>query len=115
TDPTPEHDEADSEPIPVLRFYTRPGCVFSYALRRQLDKIPLPFDVIDIWDDPEAGAFVRSVARGHETVPTVAIGEHALVNPTPGEVVGLVAAVAPELLPEGMLTPRPSRLKRLFG
>lgn len=38
--------------------------------------------MVNIWDDPEAAAFVRSVARGNETVPTVAVGEIAMVNPS---------------------------------
>lgn len=36
---------------------------------------------VNIWEDDEARAFVRSVARGYETVPTVTVGERAMVNP----------------------------------
>jgi glutaredoxin len=41
------------------------------------------YDEVNIWDDPEAAAFVRSVANGNETVPTVVIGGVAHVNPPP--------------------------------
>jgi len=41
----------------------------------------------DIWDDPEAASFVRSVANGNETVPTVIIDGQALVNPDPKQLV----------------------------
>lgn len=58
----------------------------------------------NIWEDPEAAAVVRAAARGNETVPTVVIGGHALVNPTPQAVETLIARVAPgllETLPDG--------------
>jgi len=41
----------------------------------------------NIWDEPKAAAFVRSVADGNETVPTVVIGEQALVNPSAKQVI----------------------------
>lgn len=43
--------------------------------------------MINIWRDPDAAAFVRSVADGNETVPTVVIDGHAYINPPPGQVV----------------------------
>jgi hypothetical protein len=52
---------------------------------------------VNIWDDPEAGAFVRSVAGGNETVPTVVVGAKALVNPTPREVLRELERQASEL------------------
>ncbi|WP_422392164.1 glutaredoxin family protein [Nakamurella antarctica] len=39
--------------------------------------------MINIWSDPDAAAFVRSVAGGNETVPTVVIDGRAVVNPAP--------------------------------
>ena len=38
---------------------------------------------VNIWDDPSAAAFVRSVTGGDETVPTVVIGTTTMVNPSP--------------------------------
>ena len=35
----------------------------------------------DIWQHPDAAEFVRSVANGNETVPTVTVGDVAVVNP----------------------------------
>lgn len=52
------------------------------ALERQLLKNNIAFEKRNIWDDPEAAAFVRSVARGNETVPTLTIGEQSFVNPS---------------------------------
>jgi inosine-uridine nucleoside N-ribohydrolase len=40
----------------------------------------------NIWTDPDAAAFVRSVNVGNETVPTVVIAGTTLVNPTARQV-----------------------------
>ena len=61
--------------------YLRPGCPFRHRLMRDLEKTDLAVTVRDIWEDPEAAAFVRSVADGNETVPTVTVGDISLVNP----------------------------------
>lgn len=63
-------------------FYWRPGCGFCAALERGLTRAGVVLEKRDIWDDSEAATFVRSVARGHETVPTVVVGGRAMVNPS---------------------------------
>jgi glutaredoxin-like protein len=62
--------------------YWRPGCGYCAALRRRLVRAEIPYREINIWDDPQAAAWVRSVNRGNETVPTVLVGDLALTNPT---------------------------------
>ncbi len=62
--------------------YTRPGCPYCFTLRAGLRRAGLTFREIDIWKDREAAAFVRSVANGNETVPTVTVGQISLVNPS---------------------------------
>jgi hypothetical protein len=47
----------------------------------------VPARWINIWKDPEAAAFVRSVAGGNETVPTVILHGEAVVNPPPRRVI----------------------------
>ncbi len=47
---------------------------------------------VNIWEDPGAAAFVRSVADGNETVPTVVIDGHPIVNPAPSQVVAALRA-----------------------
>ncbi|MEU3048066.1 glutaredoxin domain-containing protein [Streptomyces sp. NPDC006984] len=79
--------------------YRRPGCPYCTWLRRSLRAKRLAFTEIDIWADPRAAAFVRSVADGNETVPTVTVGRHAMVNPSAAEVLSAVAELAPALLP----------------
>lgn len=66
----------------TITMYWRPGCGFCMALERQLLKNNIAFEKRNIWDDPEAAAIVRSVARGNETVPTLTIGEQSFVNPS---------------------------------
>jgi glutaredoxin len=44
----------------------------------------------NIWEDPEARTYLRTVTDGNETVPTVVVGGQILVNPRPEEVVALV-------------------------
>jgi mycoredoxin len=71
----------------VVTIYWRPGCVFCRRLRFALWWRRLPAKWVNIWDDPDAAAFVRSVANGNETVPTVVIEGQAVVNPPPRRVV----------------------------
>jgi mycoredoxin len=61
-------------------------------LRRDLTKLGLAFTEINIWDEPDAAAFVRSVADGNEIVPTITVGGAALVNPAASEVLALTLA-----------------------
>lgn len=74
-----------------VTMYWRPGCGFCAGLERQLVKHEIPFEKRNIWEDPDAAAFVRSVARGSETVPTVTVGDTSLVNPSVAEVAKLFA------------------------
>lgn len=80
-----------------VTFYWRPGCPFCVSLRRGLSRRGIPFEAVNIWDDPDAAARVRAAAGGNETVPTVVIGEQALVNPSVGQVESLINRAAPEL------------------
>lgn len=82
-----------------LEYFWRPGCPFCMMLERDLDGAGIEVVKRNIWDEPEAAAVVRSVADGNETVPTVRIGDHALVNPSIRAVTELLREVAPELLP----------------
>ena len=71
---------------PEVAFYARPGCPYSFMLRRALRRRGLPFREINIWQDAAAAAAVRAVADGNETVPTVHIGDRWLVNPSADDV-----------------------------
>ena len=115
-------DESRTEPAAAERspvtVYWRPGCMFCSALERGLERWGLPFERVNIWDDPDAAAFVRSVADGSETVPTVLVEDLALVNPSARDVLRVVAERAPEVLPEAAredLARPPSRLGQVLG
>ena len=56
------------------------------ALDRQLSASDLQITYRNIWEDPEAAAFVRDHANGNEVVPTVKIGDVVLVNPSAEQV-----------------------------
>ncbi|MDX6315572.1 MAG: hypothetical protein QOF44_5036 [Streptomyces sp.] len=80
--------------------YWRPGCPYCMVLRMGMRRTHLPYTEVNIWEDPEAAAFVRSVADGNETVPTVVVAGKAMVNPSTREVVAAVEEHAPHLLAE---------------
>ncbi|MER7173626.1 glutaredoxin domain-containing protein [Streptomyces mesophilus] len=85
----------DDEGVTV---YWRPGCPYCMRLRVSLRLKKLPRTEINIWEHPDAAAFVRSVADGNETVPTVVVAGHAMVNPSPAKVMSEVRSRAPHLL-----------------
>lgn len=70
------------EPSSPVLFYWRPGCGFCMMLQRGLDGHGVAYEARNIWTDTDAAAYVRSVAGGNETVPTVVVDGTALVNPT---------------------------------
>lgn len=67
----------DGRPI----VYWRPGCHYCLRLRFSLGRLARRAHWVDIWRDPAAAAAVRAVAGGNETVPTVVLGDRAVVNP----------------------------------
>lgn len=66
---------------PTVTLYWRPGCPFCSRLTAGLRAAGIEYEAVNIWDDPDAAAFVRSVANGNETVPTVTVGSTSVVNP----------------------------------
>lgn len=107
-------DLPDEQPDSPVTVFWRPGCGFCAALLRGLDKSGLRYERADIWADEDAAAYVRSVARGNETVPTVRIGDTALVNPSAQQVLATVAAEAPDHLPDGYVPPEPGRVSQMI-
>jgi glutaredoxin-like protein len=121
------HDSLPPEVVPPLpegleggaavTVLWRPGCPYCALLLRGLSRTGLRFDRIDIWEEPAAAAWLRVVADGNETVPTVRIvggdpdAAVALVNPSVTQVLAAVERVAPAALPSAS---RPSWLARLL-
>jgi glutaredoxin len=61
--------------------------MFCLRMRLTLRWHRLRVRQVNIWTDPDAAAFVRSVADGNETVPVVVIDGQPTVNPDPRQVV----------------------------
>jgi len=102
----------------AIDFYWRPGCGFCMMLDRNLSKAGLKLEKHNIWDSPADAAIVRGHARGNETVPTVVVGDTALVNPSAGQVMNLISEKAPHLLPDGWEHRGPRRkstVRRILG
>ncbi len=75
-----------------VTFFWRPGCGFCTRLRSGLEQAGVSLVERNIWEDEDAADFVRSVARGNETVPTVVVRGRALVNPLAAEVLARLAS-----------------------
>lgn len=98
----------------AITFYWRPGCGFCASLERRLERLGVPIDKQNIWDDPDAAATVRSIAGGNETVPTIVIGEARMVNPSVDSVLAAIRAEAPHLEPEDVPSASGSVLRRFM-
>ncbi|WP_342786907.1 glutaredoxin domain-containing protein [Streptomyces tailanensis] len=101
---------------PRVVVYWRPGCPFCSSLRRGLRRSGVEFTERNIWEDQKATAFVRSVAHGNETVPTVTVAGRATVNPSARQVLAGASEHAPQTDSEprrGLLGAVPAALSRL--
>jgi glutaredoxin len=67
--------------------YWRKGCPFCQRLQLWLGRRVRDVVWVDVWADPEASAYVRSVNDGDEVVPTVIIDGRPHTNPPPRTVV----------------------------
>jgi mycoredoxin len=76
---------------PQVTVFWRPGCPYCWRLRTKLKRAGIHVDEVNIWEDPDGAAFVRSVTGGDETVPTVCIGTRSLVNPSPGDLLKMIS------------------------
>jgi glutaredoxin len=99
----------------TIDFYWRPGCPFCMGLERNLNKLNLPLNKMNIWDDDAHAATVRSIADGNETVPTVVIGDAKMVNPSADQVLQAISNQAPELMPEGVEAPTVGKAGRMIN
>jgi mycoredoxin len=82
--PATPHAEALAQGQDGVAIYWRPGCTFCMLLTSRVRGRADRAAWVNIWKDPEARAYVRSVNDGNETVPTVVINGIAHTNPSPG-------------------------------
>jgi len=94
----PQESPHGQAPITAVTLYWRPWCPYCTRLRWQLRRVRLSVREVNIWKDAAAAARVRDITGGDEVVPTVAVGDATLVNPTKARVLAAVRAHAPHLL-----------------
>lgn len=63
--------------------YWRPGCSFCMVLATRVRKFADRAVWVNMWQDPEASAWVKSVNSGNEVAPTVLIDGVPHTNPSP--------------------------------
>ena len=81
------NDQATGVPDqPTVTVYWRPGCFYCRRLLKGLQRDGVAVDLRNIWEDPQARAFVRRHNHGDETVPTVAVADQVWTNPDPRRV-----------------------------
>lgn len=89
---TTTHREAQNMSNQSVIVYWRPGCGFCSRLRSTLGKHADQAQWVNIWEDKEAAAFVRSVNDGNEVVPTVVMDGIPVTNPNPKVVLDKITA-----------------------
>jgi mycoredoxin len=75
--------------------YSTPWCGYCHRLKSQLDREGIPFDIVDIEQQPEAAEIVESANNGNQTVPTLVYADGtAQTNPSLAQVKEKLAALA---------------------
>jgi mycoredoxin len=72
--------------------YWRPGCPYCARLLATL-RGRRGWLRVNIWQDPDAAAFVREHNGGDEVVPTVLVGDETWTNPEPARVRAVLGSV----------------------
>jgi mycoredoxin len=79
---------------PSLTVYTTSWCGYCHRLMTVLKSAGIPYDEVDIEQDPAAAEFVGSVNGGNRTVPTVRFADGStLTNPSAAQVKAKLAEV----------------------
>jgi mycoredoxin len=98
-----------------VTLYWRPGCGFCMGLERGLSPYDLDIGRRNIWEDPGAADFVRAHTGGNETVPTVDVAGHVMVNPTAKQLLAAMHEHTPHLLPADFEPPEPGAVAKFVG
>jgi mycoredoxin len=79
----------------AFTMYSTPWCGYCHRLKSQLDREGIPFDVVDIEQDPSAAQLVETANNGNQTVPTLIYSDGtAQTNPSLIQVKEKLAALA---------------------
>jgi len=86
----------DPDAAPGLAVYRRDHCGYCRRLENVLHAAGVDYDRRDIYADPDAAAFVRSVNNGNETVPTVVLSNGEVrTNPKPKDLLRELGVESP--------------------
>lgn len=77
-----------------ITVYTKPACIQCTMTKRSLDKLGLPYDIIDISEDTDA--YDKVIALGFSSAPVVIAGDEAWAGFQPERISALVPADAAE-------------------
>ena len=79
----------------TFTMYSTPWCGYCHRLKSQLDREGIPFDIVDIEQDPSATQIVESANNGNQTVPTLVYSDGtAQTNPSLAQVKAKIAELA---------------------
>lgn len=79
----------------TFTMYSTPWCGYCHRLKGQLDREGIPFEVVDIEQQPDAAKLVEEVNGGNQTVPTLVYADgSAMTNPSIAQVKDKLAALA---------------------
>ena len=85
---------AGSPETPLVTMYSTTWCGYCLRLKSQMQREGIPFEVVDIEDQPEAAKLVERVNGGNQTVPTLVYADGtAQTNPALKDVKAKVAAL----------------------
>ena len=71
----------------AFTMYTTPWCGYCHRLKGQLDREGIPFEIVDIEQQPDAAEVVESANNGNQTVPTLVYSDGtAHTNPSLAQV-----------------------------
>ncbi|HEX9033172.1 MAG TPA: glutaredoxin domain-containing protein [Streptosporangiaceae bacterium] len=99
-------------PAGGVTVFWRPGCLFCAALWLGLRASQTSAHWINIWEDRQAAEQLRGITGGPETVPTVLIRDHAMINPTARQVAAAVRAASPSRAEDAGSLAQRARLAR---
>src|SRR6478609_4850378 len=94
-DPHPRRRRRQSQMTSSFTMYSTPWCGYCHRLKSQLDREGIPFDIVDIEQDPSATQIVESANNGNQTVPTLVYSDGtAQTNPSLAQVKAKIAELA---------------------
>ena len=70
----------------TVTMFSTTWCGYCRRLKRQMEEAGIPFQEVDLDDDPSHDDRIIATTGGYRTVPTLEVNGQLLVNPTLREV-----------------------------